>query len=326
MRRRDFITILSGAAAWPLAARAQQPAMPVVGFLHTGTPEASTATIAGFRKGLSETGYVEGRNLAIEFRWARNDRDRLPELAADLVGRGVAVIAAPGNTSAALAAKAATTTIPIIYSGAADPVEIGLVASLNRPGGNVTGFTTMQADLAAKRIELLHELLPRAAHIALLVNPTNPGAELAIRDTQKAGLAIGQQIEVLAASTNREIDAAFASLVQGQADALLLAPETLFNTRRAQILTLAAYNRLPAMYTTRDDAEAGGLISYGPSGRDSYRQVGIYTGRILKGEKPADLPIVRSTKFELVINLQTARTLGLDVPPTLLALADEVIE
>jgi putative ABC transport system substrate-binding protein len=300
--------------------------MPMIGFLHTGTPEVSTTTLAGFRKGLSETGYIEGRNLAIEFRWARNDRDRLPELAADLVSHRVAVIAAPGNTSAALAAKAATTTIPIIYSGAADPVQIGLVASLNRPGGNVTGFTTMQADLAAKRIGLLHELLPRAARIALLVNPTNPGAELAIRDTQAAGSAIGQQIDVLPASTSREIDAAFASLVQKRADALLLAPETLFNTRRAQILTLAAYNRLPAMYTTRDDADAGGLISYGPSGRDSYRQVGIYTGRVLKGEKPADLPIMRATKFELIINLQTARTLGLEVPATLLAQADEVIE
>jgi putative ABC transport system substrate-binding protein len=327
MRRREFITLLGGGAAlWPLAARSQQPAMPVVGYLYVGSPEASPHLVAAFRKGLSEMGYVEGRNVATEYRFAHNDNARLPELAADLVRSRVAVIATPGGLPAALAAKAATTTIPIVFYTAIDPVQVGLVASLNRPGGNVTGFTSMNAELGGKRLGLLHELLPRSARFAVLVDPNSPQTESIIKDLQAAAAGIGRQLEVLTAGTNREIDTAFANLVQKQADALLVTPSTLFNNRRVQLATLAAHYRLPAIYAWRESAEAGGLMSYGTNNADQFRQVGIYVSRILKGDKPADLPVQQPTRFEFVINLQTARTLGIDIPPILLAIADEVIE
>jgi putative ABC transport system substrate-binding protein len=300
--------------------------MPVVGFLYNGSPEASTQIVAAFRKGLSETGYVEGRNVAIEYRWAQNDYDRLSELAADLIRHGVAIIATPRSASAALAAKAATATIPIVFSTEGDPVQTGLVASLNRPGGNVTGVSYMNAELGAKRLGLLHELLPRAVRFAVLVNPSNAPAGEAIKDLQSAAAAIGLPIEVLRATNSREIDTAFGNLVQKRVDALVVTTSLLFVERRVQLATLAARHAVPAIFPFREDAQAGGLMSYGTSATDQFRQVGIYTGRILKGEKPADLPVARATKFEFVINLQMAKTLGIDVPPGLLAIADEVIE
>jgi len=324
MRRREFITLLSGAAvARPLAARAQQPAMPVIGYLYAGFPEPSAHLVAAFRKGLSETGYVEGQNVAIEFRWAEGRYDRLPELAADLVRRRVAVIATPGAAAGALAAKAATATIPIVFAIGSDPVQIGLVASLNRPGGNVTGVS----ELMNKRLELLHALLPGAMRFAVLVNPTNLGSEVVtIKDMQAAAAAIGLQVEVFYASNNRDIDTAIASLVQKRASALLIGPDVLFANRRLQLVTRTVREAMPAIFPFREDAEAGGLMSYGASLTDRNRQAGMYTGRVLKGEKPADLPVLRATKFEFVINLQTAKVLGLDVPAQLLALADQVIE
>jgi putative ABC transport system substrate-binding protein len=324
IKRRDFITLLGGAAAWPVAARAQQPTLPVIGYLSLGSPGQSDAVVAAFRKGLSEMGYVEGRNLAIEFRWAQNDFGRLPELAADLVRRRVAVIAAVG-TAGPLAAKALTGTIPIVFSIGYDPVQAGLVPSLNRPGGNTTGIAFMMLELGAKRLGLLHELLPSAQRFAVLVNPGNPTAATMIPDL-RAAAAIGREIEVFYAGTSAEIDAAFATLVQKRADALLVSPQTLFANRRAQILGLAARRAVPAIYGNRADVEAGGLMSYGPILSDSFRQFGIYAGRILKGETPGELPVMRATKFELVINLQTAKLLGIEVPPTLLAIADDVIE
>jgi putative ABC transport system substrate-binding protein len=327
MRRREFITLIGGAAtAWPLAARAQQPALPAVGFLYGGVPELSTSIVAAFRKGLGEAGFVEGRNVTVEFRFAQNDNARLAELAADLVRRQVAVIVTPGSTPSALAAKAATTSIPIVFSVGTDPVEVGLVASLSRPGGNVTGITSMNVGLGAKRLSLLQELLPNAARFAVLLNPTNPNAEGLRRDAQAAGSAIGRQIEILPASTPRGIDAAFASLVQKQTDALVVSPDPLFDNRRVQIVTLVTHQRLPTIYSFRENVEVGGLMSYGSSAVDRDRQAGIYAGRVLKGEKPADLPVMRATKFELVINLQTAAVLRLDIPASLLATADEVIE
>jgi putative tryptophan/tyrosine transport system substrate-binding protein len=326
MRRRDFVTLIGGAAMWPLAARAQQPAMPVVGYLYAGAPEASADLVAAFRKGLSETGYVEGQNVAIEYRWTRNEFDRLPELVADLIRRRVTVIAAPGSAAAAAAAKAATATIPVIYSGGADPVQAGLVASLNRPGGNVTGITTMNAETGTKRLGLLHELLPQAVRFAVLVNPINSLTEPFVADLRAAAAVFGAQIDVFNCSTIGEIDMAFVSLAQRQTDALVVGVDTLFLNRRVQVATLAAHHRLPAIYTVREQAEVGGLMSYGSSFTDLFRQTGIYVGRILKGEKPADLPVLRASMFEFVINLQTAKTLGLTVPPTLLARADEVIE
>jgi putative tryptophan/tyrosine transport system substrate-binding protein len=325
MRRREFITGLGGVAAWPLAGRAQQRAMPVVGLLYGGSPEASANGVSQFRQGLSETGFVEGRNVAIEYRFAQNEFDRLPALAAEFVRRQVAVIVTPSSTPAALAAKGATSTIPIVFAVGADPVQIGLVASLNRPGGNVTGITSMNTELSAKRLGLLHELMPAAGRIAVLVNPSSPDAEFFTRDPQEAALAMGLQIEVLTASTNRDIDAAFASLVQKHAEALLVTNSNLFANRIVQLVTLATDHRVPAIHYTRDFALAGGLMSYGPN-LDANRQVGIYTGRILQGERPADLPVVRPTKFELIINLKTAKALGLIIPETLLATADEVIQ
>jgi ABC-type uncharacterized transport system substrate-binding protein len=326
MRRREFVTLLGcTAAALPLAARAQQAAVPVIGYLNFGTPEQSAHLIAAFRKGLSEAGYVEGRNVAIEYRWGQNERSRLRELAADLVRRRVAVIAT-GTASTALAAQAATKNIPIVFTAAADPVRIGLVASLNRPGANVTGVNSMSGELGAKRLGLLHELLPGAARFAVLLSPTILLNEPTITGVQAAASALGQQVEILYADTIDEIDTALESLVQKRIDALLVAESPEFQQRRVQLATLAAYHRVPVIYSDRVNTEAGGLMSYGTSVADQHRQVGIYTGRILKGEKPADLPVIRATKFEFVINLHTAKLLRLTVPPGLLAIADEVIE
>jgi putative ABC transport system substrate-binding protein len=325
--RRELITLLGGAAAaWPVVARAQQPAMPTVGYLYVASPEGHAGRLAAFHKGLSETGYVEGRNVAIEYRWAHNDTARLPGLVADLVNRPVTVIAA-GDLPSALAAKAGSATIPIAFETAADPVQAGLVANLNRPGANVTGVTNIGAELGAKRLGLVHELLPGAARFAVLVNPNNPViAEAWIKEAKVAAAGIGRQLEILAASTNREIDAVFTGIVQKRVDALLVMPDNLFVTRHVQFATQAARHAMPVIYTDRVYADVGGLMSYGAKVTDAYRQLGIYVGRILKGEKPANMPVLQPTKFELVINLQTARVLGLTIPPTLLAIADEVIE
>jgi putative ABC transport system substrate-binding protein len=325
MRRRDFITLLGGgAAAWPIAARAQHAVMPVVGYLYLGVPELSENLAAAFRKGLGEAGFVEGHNVAIEYRFAHNDLARLPELAADLVRRRVAVIAAPGGPVAAAAAKKMTTTIPIVFDTGVDPVQGGLVASLNRPGGNVTGISSMNVEVGAKRLGFLHELLPNARRFAVLAAPTQEASTLT--DLQDAASTIGGQIEVLRAGTIAEIDTAFATVARKQFDAALVSPNFLFDTRRAQLVTLAAYYRLPTMYAFREQVEAGGLMSYGSSAADRDRQVGAYVGRILKGEKPADLPVTQAVKFELVINLTTAKVLGLTIPDKLLALADELID
>src|SRR6516162_9326009 len=327
MRRRKFILALGGAAAvWPLAARAQQPTIPIVGYLHSDSPQTVAGLLAAFREGLSETGYIEGQNVAIEYRWAENDLSRIPELVADLVRRRVAVIATPGSSATALAAKAATTTIPIVFSIGLDPVQLGLVDSLSRPGGNITGVNSMSNELVAKRLGLLHELLPTATRLGVLVNPQNPTTESLKKDVEAAATAIGPQIEFFTASTGAEIDTAFASLVQKRADALVVHPDNLFINRRVQLITLAARHAVPVIYALRPDAEAGGLMSYGTKLADAHRQAGVYTGRILKGAKPTDLPVVQPTKFEFVINLQTAKTIGLTVPPTLLARADQVIE
>jgi putative ABC transport system substrate-binding protein len=324
MRRREFITLMGGAAAaWPCAARAQQPAMPVVGFLDFGSAAERTQQVAAFRKGLAEGGYQEGHNVAFEFRWAEGQYGRFAELAADLVRRRVNVIATPSGGTAALAAKAATATIPIVFGVAGDPVKEGLVASLNRPGGNATGINFFTAEVVAKRMQLLRELVPAANRVALLVNPTDAeNYESTLREVEAA--AGGRQILVVEAATGRDIDAAFASMAREKADALFVAPGSFFNTRRVQLAVLAARHALPATYAVR--AYAGGLISYGADILDAFRQVGVYSARILKGAKPADLPVLQSTKFELVINLNTARALGLTVPPGLLALADEAIE
>jgi len=327
MKRRAFIVALGGAtAACVVVARAQQPPMPVIGFLHPGSPEANAKFVAGFRKGLAETGYVEGRNIAIEYRWGHGDTGRLPELAADLVGRRVAVIVTPGGVAAALAAKAATASIPIVFVFGTDPVQAGLVVSLNRPGGNVTGITSLNSGLAAKQLGFLHQLLRRDARFAVLINRANPQIQVALADVQAAAAAMGQQVDIVSAATNREISAAFAEAARKRADALLISADPLFTSRTVQLATLAARHGLPAIYALREFADVGGLMSYGSNFTELFRQAGIYTSRILKGEKPADLPIMQATKFELVINLQTAEALGLEVPATLLAIADEVIE
>ena len=327
IRRREFITLLGGTAvAWPLAARAQQ-AMPVIGFLSSETPSGYAFRAAAFRQGLSEAGYVESRNVAIEYRWAEGHYDRLPALAADLVRRQVAVIAAAG-TQSALAAKAATTTIPIVFSMAADPVAEGLVASLARPGGNVTGVNNLATELVQKQIEKLHQVVPAATAIAALVNPTNPTlAEPATKEVQAAGRTLGlKMIHIIQASTERDIDAAFATLFRLGAGALVVCPDTFFTSRRDQIAALAIRHAIPVIYHLRELPAAGGLMSYGPSATDGYHRVGIYAARILKGERPGDLPVQRATKFDLVINLTTAKVLGLEVPFHLQQLADEVIE
>jgi len=325
MRRREFTTMLAGVAAWPVAARAQQAATPVIGFLDARSPDANAYLLRAFRQGLKEASYVEGENLTIEYRWAENQIDRLPTLAADLVRRGVGVIAAP-HTASALAAKA-TTTIPVVFMVAEDPVRLGLVSSLARPGGNLTGINIFNAELAAKRFELLHELVPAAARVSVLVNPASgANRETTLREVESAARALGLQINLLNASSSREINAAFATFVRERPDALFVLGDALFTSRRVQLATLAAHHRIPATYATREVAEVGGLMSYGSSIADAFRQIGVYSGRILKGANPAELPVVQATKFELVINAETARILGLTVPPTLLATADEVIE
>ena len=326
IRRRDFITLLgSGAAVWSLAARGQQPAMPVIGLLGSSALADRARYLAAFRQGIRETGYVEGQNVAIEYRWAHYQAQRLPDLAADLVRRQVTVIAAH-DTPSSIVAKAATTAIPIVFASGGDPVELGLVASLNRPGGNVTGVTFVGAELGAKRLGLLHELQPGAVRVGVLVDPNYALTQSFVSDVQAAALSIGKQIEILEAPTGRDIDTVFASLAQKPIDALLVGPGTLFNNRRVQLVTLATYHRVPAIYSWREGAEVGGLMSYGTSIPDAYRQAGVYTARILKGEKPGDLPVMQSIKFEFVINLNTARAFGLSFPPGMLAIADEVIE
>jgi putative ABC transport system substrate-binding protein len=321
LKRREFITLLGGvAAAWPIAARTQQPAMPVIGVLDSDT----TKTVAAFRSGLSEAGYIEGRNMAIELR-ATGQNDRLPALATELVRRQVAVIAALGGLSAH-AAKAATATIPIVFSIGGDPVEVGLVSSLNRPGGNITGATFFAAQLLQKQVELLRELVPKAAVLGVLVNPSNPRATADVTSVQAARRSLGLETHVVNAGTERDLDAAFATLVGRHADVLLIVGDAFLRRAGTSIAPFVARHAIPAIFWSRDYAEAGGLMTYGASVSDSYRQAGVYTGRILKGEKPADLPVMQPTKFEFVLNLKTAKTLGLAIPPTLLALADEVIE
>jgi putative ABC transport system substrate-binding protein len=327
MKRREFNTITVGAVTmWPLVARAQQLGVSVVGFLSNISPEPIARPLAAFRRGLEDSGFVEGQNMAIEYRWAHGRNDRLPELAADLVQRRVAVIVATGGGVSAVAAKAATTTIPIVFSTATDPVQLGLVTRLNRPGGNATGVFVLANSLEAKRLGLLHEIVPKSATIAMLVNPQAPGAESQLTEAQAAARTLARQILVLRASSEGDIDAAFGTLARLPAKALLAAADPFFNTRREQIVALAARHAVPAIYEFREFALAGGLASYGTSLVDAYRQVGIYTGKILKGENPGNLPVVQPTKFEFVINLKTAKALGLDVPLTLLATADEVIE
>jgi putative ABC transport system substrate-binding protein len=324
MNRRAFITLLGGAAAWPLAARAQQPAMPVVGFLRSTAATSSAHLVTAFRQGLNEAGFVEGQNVAIDYRWVDDQRDRLPALAADLVRRQVAVIVA--NGIAMPAAKAATATIPIIFTTGFDPVRTGLVASLSRPEGNVTGVVFTGSDLVAKQLGLLHELVPKATVIAVLGDPNQPEIALELREAEAAGRVIGRQVLIVRAASEHEFNAAFATIVQAGAGALLVRGGPVFNNQRRHLTALASRHALPATYTTREYPDVGGLMSYGPSQTEAYRRAGIYAGRILKGAKPGDLPVELATKFELVINLATAKAIGLDIPPTLLARADEVIE
>jgi putative tryptophan/tyrosine transport system substrate-binding protein len=324
MRRREFITLVGGAATtWPLAARAQQP---VIGFINAGSPDAFTPYVAAFRQGLGEVGYAEGRNIAIEFRWAEGKYDRLPVLAADLAQRQVAVIVVSGGAVSALAAKAATSTVPIVFVMGDDPIKTGVVPSLNRPGGNITGLTLFISTLMAKRFELLGELMPAKSRLALLVNPKNPNVETETNQIESAARDSGFGLQLLNASSDREIDASFATMIEGRISALLLGTDPFFYSRRDQFVKLAARHGIPGMYFVREFVTAGGLISYGPSFVGEWRQAGVYAGRILKGAKPVNLPVLQPTKFELVINLKTARTLAVAVPDKLLALADEVVE
>jgi putative tryptophan/tyrosine transport system substrate-binding protein len=327
MRRREFIRLVSSTVVvWPLIARAQQGAIPVIGFLNSASPQPFENYVAGFRAGLKETGYVDGQNVAIEFRWAEGHYDRLPGMAADLVRRKVAVLVATGGSPAVLAAKAATTTIPIAFTIGGDPVRLGIVTSLSRPGGNITGVDLFVNQMETKRLGLLRALVPKADLIAILLNPNNPIATDQMKEVQEVARATGQQIEILSASSESEINAAFATVVQLHAAAMLVCGDPFFNSQRDKIIALAARHAIPAIYEQREHALAGGLMSYGTSLSDGYRQVGIYTGRILKGEKPADLPVLQATKFEFVINLKTAKALGIEVPPNLSAAADEIIE
>jgi putative ABC transport system substrate-binding protein len=327
MRRRAFLGVVGGAAAWPIAAHAQQPAMSMIGFLDQRTPDALTERLRGFRQGLKEIGYVEGDNATIVYRWAENHLDRIQALAAELAHRPVAVIVASGGTPVALRAKAAVTTIPIVFISAEDPVKLGLVASLARPGGNLTGINFFSAELVAKRLELLRVMVPAATRLAVLVNPANvASAATTLRDAEPAARTMGQQIRVLNASTSGEIDAAFATIVNARLDALFVGGDPFLDSRRVQLVQLANHHRVPATYSGREYAEVGGLMSYGSDITDAYRQLGVYAGRILKGDKPAELPVVQASKFELVINTRTAKMLGLTVPSSLLAIADEVIE
>jgi len=327
MRRREFIKVFGGAVAWPLAARAQQPTLPVVAFVNLRSAEASVRLANAFRKGLDEAGYVEGNNVTVEYNWLEGRFDRLSSLMADLAHRRVAVIATPGTILAAQAAKAATTTIPIVFAIGDDPVKLGLVASLARPGGNATGVNFLLAEVGTKRLALLHALVPKAVRFAMLVNPENvPLAARTLREVPEAARAIGLQLRTLNASTTDEIEAAFVTLVREQIEALFVAPDPYFISQRAQFATLTARYRIPAAYSTREDVEAGGLMSYGTDNQEAYRQVGIYTGQILKGAKPADLPVLQSTKFEFLINAQTAKALGIEVPNSIQLLADEMIE
>jgi putative ABC transport system substrate-binding protein len=327
LRRREFIATLGGAAAtWPLAARAQRPVIPVIGYLHSGSSAPYAHLVAAFRQSLKEAGYVEGENVAIEYRWAEGRYDRLPALAAELVGRHVALIVAQGGDPPVLAAKSATATIPVVFTLSSDPIKLGIVGSLNRPGGNITGFWAYTSLLGTKRLELMRQLLPENASIAVLVNPDNPNADLDVTELQNAARTLGQSITFVRARSEPEIDAAVATLGERRASALLVNTDPFFLARRDQFVSLAARNKMPAIYAQREFVAAGGLISYGANLADGYRQVGIYAGRILKGEKPADLPVVQPTKFEMAINLKTAKALGLDIPAKVLALADEVID
>jgi putative tryptophan/tyrosine transport system substrate-binding protein len=327
MRRREFITLLAGgAAAWPLAAQAQQPAMPVVGFIHIMSAENVPHILASFRQGLREAGFVEGQNVRVEYRWAEGNYDRLPDLAADLVRRQVAVIAAAGGEPSPQAAKAATKTIPIVFTAAGDPVKDGLVTSLNRPGGNATGITIFGGGAATKRLQLLHEIVPKATTTAYLMNPSNPNAEIEMRAAQSAAASLGKEMTVVNASNERELDAAFAAMNQQHAGALLVASDSFFFWQRDRLAALATRYRIPAMHYLREFAYAGGLMTYGNSLTEAYRLVGLYVARILRGEKAADLPVVQSTKFEFVINLKTAKALGIELPISMQLLADEVIE
>jgi putative ABC transport system substrate-binding protein len=327
MKRREFITLVGGAVVgWPLAARAQQPAMPVIAFFRDGAADGNARNAAGFRKGLNETGYVEGQNVTVEYHWLEGQYDRLPALLADLVRRQVALIATPGNVPSR-AAKAATATIPIVFGVGQDPVQLGLVASLARPGGNATGTNFQTSEVLAKRLRLLHDLVPNAVRIAVLVNPGNASvAESTLQELQKAAPTMGLQIQILNTATIREIDAAFATLARERADALFVAPDAFFISRRVQIVTLTARDKIPAIYSTREHVAAGGLMSYGTDLAEMFRQMGTYSGSILKGAKPADLPVLQATKFEFVINLTTAKALGLTIPAGVLSIADEVIE
>jgi putative tryptophan/tyrosine transport system substrate-binding protein len=327
MKRRDFISLVGSAVAWPVAVRAQQPATPVIGYVGASSPDQYADRLRAFRQGLSETGFVDGRNVAIEFRWADDHQDRLPALMADLVRRQMAVIVTAGGTSPALAAKAATAAIPIVFALGTDPIASGLVASLNRPGGNLTGVTVLNVEVEPKRVELLHVLLPAVVRFALLVNPANPiTSDAHVTNMQAAARKLGLQMNVLNASTSSEIDAAFATLAQRGSTALVMSGDQFMVSQREQIVALAARHSIPTIYDRREFAMAGGLMSYGASVLDAHRQIGVYTGRILKGEKPGDLPVMQSTKFDLIINLKTAKALGIDIPPQLLARADEVIE
>jgi putative ABC transport system substrate-binding protein len=327
MRRRDFIKVVAGSGiTWPLAARAQQPAMPVIGFLHSTSPGPNAQLVASFLQGLRRAGYVEGQNVVVEYRWAEGHYDRLPALAAELVHQKVAVIAALGGQASALAAHAATSTVPIVFDSGVDPVKLGLVASFDRPGGNATGVSLLLNEVEAKRLGVLHELVPAATTIAVLLNPSTPGADIQLRDVQSAAPPLGLRLLLLNARSDREIDAAFTTLAQQHCGALLVASSALFNSRRDQIVALAARQAIPTMYEHQEFTKAGGLISYGINIGDAYRECGVYAGRILAGAKPADLPIVQPTRFELIINHKTAKALGLTIPDKLLALADDVIE